>query len=327
MVDLQQRYDSTSISVVQELLEHPDFSSERIAERLGLSREELLECYDIIRSNKELQHIIIENSKSPRLTKTTSDLITAHKYYLVRILSGEEIYPLILEFHPGPVCQCQCKFCFSTGYDYGEYTKAEKPISRNRVLEIFDECRQNGVEQIWFSGGKEPLTNPLTPQYLRSANEMGFKTRLYTNGISMNKHVQEIILDCQHIRIGINGVKPPTYNRIHFPQKSRRQISGVFDRILANMCSLVSLKRENGKSVKIGIGLILQPGNYDEMVDFADLGCRLGVDSVHFRLETIGMVRDFTSYERDTIRSQITELTRRNYGIELDIRGGSGGRV
>ena len=194
LVDLKQRYDSTSVSVIKELLEHPDFSSQRIAQRLGLSREELLECYDIIQSHKELQHVIIENSKSPRLTKTASDLITVHKDYLIRILSGKQIYPLILEFHPGPICQCQCKFCFSSGYDYGEYTKREKPISMDRVLEIFDECRQNGVKEIWFSGGKEPLTNPLTLQYLRSANEMGFKTRLYTNGISMNKQVHEAIL-------------------------------------------------------------------------------------------------------------------------------------
>ena len=321
LADPKQRYDSTIVSVVQELSEHPDFSSEEIAKRIGICREELLECYDAIQGSKELQRTVVENSRFPRLTKSTSDLMTRYKDYLTRILSGEEVYPLILEFHPGPVCQCHCTFCFSDGCDYEQFTKAAKPIGMDKVLEVFDECSQNGVEEIWFSGGKEPFTNPLTPRYIRIANEMGFKTKLYTNGISMDERVQESILDCQQIRISINGTKPSTYDKIHFPQKSGIWTNSVFDRVRANVSSLVKLKGRKSKGVKIAISQILQPGNYDEMQDFVDLGRRLGVDSVHFRLEAMGMVRDFTPYEKETIHFAIAELAGNSHGIELDIRG------
>jgi hypothetical protein len=173
-VGLKEQYNSTVASVVQELVDHPDFTSEEIANKSGLSKEELLACYDIIQGDSELQRIIIEDSKSPRLTILTSDLITQYPDYLARILSGSEVYPLILEFHPGPVCQCQCKFCFSDGWHYAELAKPEEPVSLERVLEVFDECRRNGVEEVWFSGGKEPFINPLTPEYIRRATSASF---------------------------------------------------------------------------------------------------------------------------------------------------------
>jgi TDP-4-amino-4,6-dideoxy-D-glucose deaminase len=320
-MDLTERHSSAVISITQELSEHPDLSSAEIAERLGISREELLDCYDIIQNNGELQRTVIENSVSPRLTTSASDLLTQHKDYITKILSGEEVYPLILEFHPGPVCQCQCKFCFSDGWDYAELVNSEKPIHRERVLEVFDDCRQKGVEEIWFSGGKEPFVNPLTPEYIRLANETGFKTRLYTNGIAMNKDIQESILDCHQIRISINGAKPSTYANIQFRSKSGAQLDGIYDRVLDNVSSLVSLKRQRNKGLKIGISQILQPDNHDEMQEFTKMAEGLGVDSVHFRLEAMGMVRDFTPGEYETIRSEIAELTENHYDLEIDIRG------
>jgi MoaA/NifB/PqqE/SkfB family radical SAM enzyme len=285
----------------------------------------LLGCYDAIQGNQELQIAVIKNSKSPRLTNAASDLVTNHKDYLVKILSGEEVYPLILEFHPGYFCQCQCKFCFSQNMEYMEYERAEKPVGVARVLEVFDECRRNGVQEIWFSGGKEPDVNPATPQYIRAANETGFRTRLYTNGIAMNEKIQESALDCQQVRISINAAKPSTYHRIHFPGKSEVQVNGIFDRVLGNIANLVSLKRQKNKSVKIGICQILQPDNYDEMLEFVNLGHRLGVDSVHFRLEAMGKVRDFTAVENEAIHLELAELAAKADGIELDIRGISEG--
>lgn len=319
--DLKEQYHSSLVSVVQELVDHPDFTSEEIASKLGLPKEELLAYYDIIQDDSRLQRIIVEDSKSPRLTILASDLMTHYQDYLTRILSGSEVYPLILEFHPGPVCQCQCKFCFSDGWHYAELTKAEKPVSLERVVEVFDECRQNGVEEVWFSGGKEPFINPLTPEYIRRANEMGFRTRLYTNGIAMNKEAQESILDCYQIRISVNGANPSTYSDIQFPKAKGAQADGVYDGVLDNIASLVSLKKAKNKSVKIGISQILQPDNYDEMAAFVNLGRHLKVDSVHFRLEAMGMVRDFTTYEKEAIRTEIVELTQNKDSVELDIRG------
>jgi MoaA/NifB/PqqE/SkfB family radical SAM enzyme len=150
---------------------------------------------------------------------------------------------------------------------------------------------------------------------------MGFKTRLYTNGIAMNKEVQESILDCYQIRISVNGANPSTYSDIQFPKAKGAQADGIYDRVLDNITGLVSLRTAKNKSVRIGISQILQPDNHDEMVAFVNLGRHLKVDSVHFRLEAMGMVRDFTPYEREVIRTEIAELTQNKDSIELDIRG------
>ena len=321
LVALKMKHGSTVAAVVHELSEHPDLASEEIALKAGVPKDELLDCYDIIQGNEELQRIIIDESTSPRLTGSTSDLLTDYKNYLVRILSGEEVYPLILEFHPGPICQCQCGFCFSKGFDYDEHKRGEKPISLDKVIEVFRECKQNAVEQIWFSGGKEPFMNPLTSDYIRAANQMGFGTRLYTNGVSMSRQVHDNILDCQQIRISINAATPLTYNRIQFPQLTKIQSSKVFDTVLDNVHSLTNLKKEKNKKVKIGINQILQPDNCHEMLQFVSQGLRLGVDSVHFRLDAMDMVRDFSPAEMQKMRSAIAELSRNSHGIEVDIRG------
>ncbi|MGA2670065.1 MAG: radical SAM protein [Dehalococcoidia bacterium] len=319
-IELRQK-DTAVVSLVEELSEHPDLSSEEIAKKLGLSREELLECYDIIRGNEELQRHIIEMSVAPRLTNETSDLLTKYGSYVTELISGERVHPLILEFHPGPVCNSRCGFCFSDHWEYAEYVLGEDLISGDRVLEIFDECWQNGVKEIWFSGGKEPFINPLTPEYIRAANQIGLRTKVYTNGISMTRQAQESVLDSYQVRISCSGAKPSTFNKIQFPMLNNSQSDSIHNKVIENVASLVRLKNEKNKKVKICMSQILQPLNHDEMLEFANLGLRLGVDSVHFRLEAMGMVREFTDYEKETMLSEIAELKKNHNGIELDIRG------
>ncbi len=317
----RQKYPTDVISVVHELIERPDLTSKEIAHKIGLSKEDLLSCYKTIQENDDLQGIVVCKSRYPRLTISASELISSHGAYLTKVLSGEMIYPLILEFHPGPVCQCQCKFCFSLNYDYGEYDKKSTPVSPERVAEIFKDCRENGIEEIWFSGGKEPFINPHTSEYLILAAAMGFKTRLYTNGIALNQEAREALLGCYQVRISVNGATSEIYYRVQFPQYSAINMDGLFNRLMTNISSLVRLKKESGSDVKIGLSQILQPDNHHEMTKFTELARSLGVDSAHFRLEAMGVIRDFTPAEKETIAHQIEELRNRDNGLEVDIRG------
>jgi MoaA/NifB/PqqE/SkfB family radical SAM enzyme len=319
--NLKLRSGSLVDSVVGELAEHPDMSSEEIAMQLGLSRDELLACYDAIRDNQEYQRNVIEKSVAPRFTQETSDLITRYDEYLTKILGGEEVFPLILEFHPGSICNSQCGFCFSHNWEYGEYLLGEDVIGEKDVLQAFAQCRQNGVEEVWFSGGKEPFINPRTPAYIRAANDLGLRTRVYTNGISLKKEARESVLDSYQIRISFSAATPGTYQKVQFPKRTEKQAEAIFYKVIDNIADLVRLKKERGKQIRIGMSQILQPLNHHEIVSFVELGKRLGVDSVHLRLEAMGMVRDFTEAEKQSMLSQITELRKDSIGIALDIRG------
>ena len=318
---ITRKYGGTAIDVAYELQAHPDLSSKELAGKLHIPKGELLSCYQIIQKTEELQDIVISKSRYPRLTVSASELLSSHSAYVTDILSGKRVYPLIIEFHPGPVCQCHCKFCFSLNYEYGEYTNTAKPISSDRVSQIFKDCRDNGVEEIWFSGGKEPFVNPETPRYLQTASKLGFRTRLYTNGIALNQKAHEAVLSCYQIRISINGATPDTYHKVQFPSYSSVSTNGFFEQVKDNVRRLVKLKKERGSGIKIGLSQILQPDNHAEMIEFAELARELGADSVHFRLEAMGMVRDFTPDEKETIQGEIRKLRNNNYGIEVDIRG------
>ncbi|MFH0847737.1 MAG: radical SAM protein [Chloroflexota bacterium] len=321
MALVKESYSLRVKSVVRELVEHPDLSSQEVALKLGISKTELLRCYRSIQKDKELQRQVINNSRYPRLTRETSELLHSHSQYLTEVLSGKRVFPLILEFHAGPACQCHCKFCFSRDYEYGEYNRAGTPLSLEQVTRIFKECRENGVEEVWFSGGKEPFVNPLTPQYIKLAAGMGFRTRLYTNGVSLSPEAREAALECYQIRISVNGAKAETYNRVQFPKYSLTTANELFSRTLDNITELIKLRSKLGKTARIGLSQILQPDNHDEMTEFTRLARHLGADSVHSRLEAMGMVRDFTPEEKATVRRQIEELECGDWGVEVDIRG------
>jgi predicted dehydrogenase/MoaA/NifB/PqqE/SkfB family radical SAM enzyme/guanylate kinase len=344
------------VNVYKILLDHPEMASEDIANYLKLTKEQLLEIYSYISRQKAFRRLLIYNSPYRSYTNPLVNMLQ-YRTRIEKIIKGEPVYPVILEIHLGPYCNSNCAMCFSHGTEYlqaianKEHKKDRPDIHRelldlDKIKVLLEDCKLNGVEEIWFSGGKEPLTRGKTAvEAIRMANEMGFKTRVYTNGEFLDTHgAMEVLLDCEQVRISMNAATSETYDKIHFPESldkndpfynvHNRAGKGVFERVKRNVEELVILRNSRRDDancakkpkVKIAISQIIQPLNYHEFTQFFEMAYAMGIDSVQMRAESVGMTRPFTEEEKLSIISQKHGLERRRDlrefdGMEFDLRG------
>lgn len=344
-------FQARVISVLTMLLRQPDILSQEIARGLRIDINRLLEIYDFISSQPLIRELIIYNSRYSEFSFHTAEMLQ-YSEHINNIINGKVTFPLIIEIHLGRFCNHNCLMCFSHGADYEEEPAKNKkskspiqPISFNEIERLLKECKDNGVEEIWFSGGKEPFCAGKVADYaIRIANELGFITRVYTNAelIDISDRL-EIMLGCSQIRISMNGATPDVYARVHFPQPQRtdylypahkRDGRRIFYRVKKNIEDLVKLRNQkltdpgckNKPKIKIAISCIIQPLNHHQILDFIWMAYRVGVDSAQLRAEAVGNVREFTAQEKATILKQAYEVKRRykhgDFGeMKIELRG------
>lgn len=414
---IDSKYLVKVLFVMKELLLHPDIRSQKIAEELMISKEELIEIYNFISENYFFHDLLKYNSKYPEYSNSMFKYIK-YKERIKKIISGDTAFPLIVEFHLGEECTSNCKMCFSRSVEYNErennrkhqnlkkgiylieellrdnpdynlikkeinnlgklqkfklcpfaeeeineilqlcekkdiidYYKFRKkqdvfvkeksefnsyvaPMDKKMINNLLNDCKEGGVQEIWFSGGKEPLMSLWTPYAIDYANKLGFVTNLYSNGELLDsQEKREIVMGCSQVRFSVNASNSKTYDLIHFTGNEKypclmheRQGQKIFEKVIMNLRELVKLKRETGAKVKLAISQIIQPLNYYDLIGFVDMAYDIGVDSIQIRAESVGMVRTFTKEEKEMIIAQVYEINRRknlgHYGdMEFDLRG------
>lgn len=326
---------------IEDLLIQPEIRSKTIAEHMGINKKELTKIYNFISRYDAFRNLLKYDSKFPSYTIPMFDYIK-HKTRIKKIITGKTVYPLIVEVHLGEECNSNCVMCFSHSIEYEEAEHNKKASKENFIPPVNDEmiekllidCKKGKVEEIWFSGGKEPLMSPRVIDTIKKANKIGFVTRLYTNGELLNtEEKRRTVLGCYQIRFSVNGAKNETYDMVHFPGNKKypcpmhhRKGEKVFERVMENIKELVKLKKKTGSKIKIAISQIIQPLNCDELIDFVNMAYSLGVDSIQIRAESSSTIRTFTEEEKKKIITQIYEINRRkNLGqfsdMEFDLRG------
>ncbi|MDI6605707.1 MAG: radical SAM protein [Candidatus Omnitrophota bacterium] len=315
-----------ALRVARRLYQRPDTKSKELAEMFGLTKDELINIYRLLRTSDTLQNVIStevdRNTSASGFIEYAMKKLLRYAGRLERIFDRQVVYPVVVEWHPGETCDSNCIFCYSKGLHYQDEktgNSGRDPLSLERAKELLKEFIDNGVREFWVSGGKEPLTSPNTADAIQYATDLGLDTRLYTNGIRMDRYVQERILGCTQIRISLNAATPETY----------QQVQGIngdnFNRVVQNIGDLVKLKKERGASVNIGMSFVLNPYNYKEIVKIADIAGFLGVNFLAIRAEQVGTIRKFSAEEiEDILRSVEALRINRDSGVygdmALDIR-------
>lgn len=297
----------------------PDTRAKEIADTLTISKNEISLLNLFIKSNDNMFKKFA--AMHPRFVNESCSFVTENAKEIRDFLLGTRIYPLIVEIHPGAFCNYKCEFCFSGGDDYDEHLEHLDTLRPEKFDEICRDCKKNDVREIWFSGGKEPLTNKNSIHFIETANYYGFRTRIYTNGILLNPS-DYTLADCNQIRISINAAKNETYMKVC----GVKNIT-TFDILADKIKDLVYRKREsNGKfKAKIAVSFMIQRSNYNEVYAFFEKFLNVGVDSIQFRLDSIGRVPKLTPKERMEVISQsadIVEYMIKNKPVlDLSLRG------
>ena len=199
--------------------------------------------------------------------------INSHKlmYHVDRVdrwLKGENVYPIYMEISPSNACNYRCTFC---AFDYREYKI--RFLETKRLKEIISEIAQLGVKSIMYAGEGEPFLYKDMPEVIRYTKEVGIDTAMATNGVLFTPKVTDECLSAlTWIRFSINAGNKESHKKIHQSPEDN------FDKVLKNISYAVKIKNKNKYPCAIGVQFLLLPENQNEVLSFANLVKKLGID-------------------------------------------------
>lgn len=173
--------------------------------------------------------------------------------------------PLYVYLELNNSCNLRCKFCSVS-------SKSNNYIELDTVKKIIKELRENGIYDIYYTGG-EPLLYPNFEELVEYASELGMRQTLLTNGILLRKY-QNILGKILCICVSLHGSK-----QVH----NELTNSKCFDDVLANIEFAKKLT-----NVKINYTVISDNQNIDEMKFVLDYGKKHNIPISFAKYNNIG---------------------------------------
>lgn len=200
------------------------------------------------------------------------------KRYLRRIAGARDnkvyIGPEIVSLGVGNSCNLSCKFCWI--HAPGNPARLAKPwiLKMEKFSEIVQDCIDLEVDQIHILAEGEPTLHPNFQDMMRYLEHQPIKTKLLTNATFPLDYCLDVI-KADHVLIDLSAV-----NREHY-----REVQGkdLFDRVVANIKRLVSLRDKDKPSFIIDIAYIVNILNVSQKQQMINLAKQLGVHSVDFK--------------------------------------------
>ncbi|MBN2531006.1 MAG: hypothetical protein JXR76_31760 [Deltaproteobacteria bacterium] len=269
-----------TIQVVDFLVNAPHAPAKIVAQKMGMSREEIKLAYKLIQASPELT----ERFRS----SPNNDYLNIVRHYF-----NTEMYVVV--FFVGMSCPGRCIYCpnvtvrpdgsrFLSVYRGRKDTiPGAKTIAR--VFDDLDSIRLGGVlPLVKISGGLEPLTDPETMSLiLDEAEEKGIRVKLFTNGLLLNTpERRRLALRASDIRISLNVLDEHKYDHIMF---GKQNATGEYSltTVLSNIGHMVNERDRLGLNSKIGLNTIVLEENHKDIVAFTGLAKNLGLDFIDFK--------------------------------------------
>jgi len=143
-----------------------------------------------------------------------------HRENLEAVLQGKPFSarPITMEIDPALDCNFGCPHC-----TYGQWErrtrglKDARQMSRQEMEVILHRVADGGVRGLIFTGGGEPFVNPHTPFGIGTAQRLGIRTGIFTNGSLLTPQIISQILaaDPEFLRVSVNAVSAGVYGAFH----------------------------------------------------------------------------------------------------------------
>jgi MoaA/NifB/PqqE/SkfB family radical SAM enzyme len=157
-------------------------------------------------------------------------------------------------------CNLDCYFC------YNDLNLKGQPLSRDQYFEFFEGLRDLGTLNLILSGG-EPLAHPDFFALGAYAAELGFVTRIKSNGHALHGEVARRVkaeVDPFIVELSLHGATAATHDR-------QTRVPGSFDRLVAN------IREAKACGLRLKINSTLTGWNEHELEDMIALAERLEV--------------------------------------------------
>ena len=116
--------------------------------------------------------------------------------------------PIVVEFDPTTACNLHCPDCIS-----GELLN-QGAFERERIRELTREMVEAGVKAVILIGGGEPLSHPEIGWIIEYLGKHGVKIGITTNGILINRYMDQIAEYVDWCRISMDAGTAETFQKI-----------------------------------------------------------------------------------------------------------------
>ena len=179
--------------------------------------------------------------------------------------------PVLVEVDPSNACNHACSFCLSAYIHFDKYKGTEAfsraLMSRDVLMNLCKDFVDMGVRAVNWTGGGEPTLNRHLKEAIEYCGSNGVKMGMFTNGTLFDKWdmFDTLVNNMTWVRISVDAGTKETYNGVR-RAKGRQD----WDKMVSNLSQLIETNQRSGNKIDIGVGYVISPDTYSEIVDFAE---------------------------------------------------------
>ena len=194
--------------------------------------------------------------------------IAWHKERVAAWDRGERIAPITIDMALTRACNYSCTFCYAMMQE-----NKRSLINKDVIYRFLDDCKELGVKGISLVSDGESTLSPVFVDTVRRGHENGISMAVGSNASLLNEQKIREILPClTYFRVNFSAGEKTRYSEIMGVKES------MFDRVCANITTMMKVKKELGLKTTIGMQMVLMPQDQDQILPLAKLGKELGVD-------------------------------------------------
>ena len=196
--------------------------------------------------------------------------ITANVDRVVEFLETGNTSPVLIEVDPSNACNHACAFCLSSYIHFDKYkgteTFSRAVMPRDMLMGLCRDFVDMGVRAVNWTGGGEPTLNKHLKEAIEYCGSHGIKMGMFTNGTLFDKWdmFDALVDNMTWVRISVDAGTRETYNNVR-----RARGKQNWDKMVENLTKLIEVNNSKGKKIEIGVGYVVSPDTYHEIVDFA----------------------------------------------------------
>ena len=189
------------------------------------------------------------------------------------------------------LCNQDCHFCAyrMSGYSSNElflggsepspygHNNPKRWIPTERALSLVQEIHDAGVLSIQFTGGGEPTVHPEHEAIFAKTLHLGLRASLVSNGVRWGENlICNLLPRFDWVRVSIDAGNCESYAKL------RRTPVSNWNRVWANVRWLADSIKEQKTPTSLGLGFVVTPESYKEIVQFAEVASKSGADNIRY---------------------------------------------
>jgi MoaA/NifB/PqqE/SkfB family radical SAM enzyme len=206
--------------------------------------------------------------------------------------------PVLIEVDPSNACNHACSFCLSAYIHFDKYKGTEAfsraLMSRDVLMNLCKDFVDMGVRAVNWTGGGEPTLNRHLKEAIEYCGSNGIKMGMFTNGTLFDKWdmFETLVNNMTWVRISVDAGTKETYDGV---RKAKGQQN--WDKMVSNLSKLIDTNKRLGNKIDIGVGYVISPDTYEEIVEFAEFFKDYDLTYCQYKPEII--IREKGGQQRD----------------------------